>query len=438
MTSGDDGPANGRVEAEVGQIMRVFLETSKLELQDWPGVARWAGEERLRKQLQKMGVPSKPMVPLGERVVVKTKRWHKQGPLAAPFKSMVLMGPSPNMTNGWVLRDGRKVQHARAVVRPAEAGEKAVMELYDASTRRVTGKRPPYLEDRKVPQPLQHDDLPQLLREDLGLDDSQDVWGEAGIADQGEDALSMGYSPDEFPEDLHQEGGGSVDGEPALRIMWTGGSQTPLQQRRALQQHRLPQRQPQLHDGCGLLQPEMEDCNVCGGSARLSSSSQSGLASLSLEASSTSGSHGAGSTFNVGVYIWPGSHGAGSTSMWVSSQSGLDGLPDLNDMDAQPEHGPAGERAWESVEIHDLEGLVDSVHREHWGWKKLWEQVQELSREAVGAEIGLVHGQFAVFGGSSEEPGGGPAWVNRLYSRHRPHRHIASMGLSIRCLVVTL
>jgi hypothetical protein len=177
---GDEGPANGRVEAEVGQIkrrLRVLLATSKLELQDWPGVARWAGEERLRKQLQKVGVPSKPMVPLGERVVVKTKRWHKQGPLAAPFKSMVLMGPSPNMTNGWVLRDGRKVQHARAVVRPAEAGEKAVMELYDASTRRVTGKQPPYLEDRKVPQPLQHDDLPQLLREDLALDDSHDVWG---------------------------------------------------------------------------------------------------------------------------------------------------------------------------------------------------------------------------------------------------------------------
>ena len=86
MTSGDDGPANGRVEAEVGQIkrrLRVLLATSKLELQDWPGVARWAGEERLRMQLQKVGVPSKPMVPLGERVVVKTKRWHKQGPLAA-------------------------------------------------------------------------------------------------------------------------------------------------------------------------------------------------------------------------------------------------------------------------------------------------------------------------------------------------------------------
>ena len=259
MTSGDDGPANGRVEAEVGQIkrrLRVLLATSKLELQDWPGVARWAGEERLRMQLQKVGVPSKPMVPLGERVVVKTKRWHKQGPLAAPFKSMVLMGPSPNMTNGWVLRDGRKVQHARAVVRPAEAGEKAVMELYDASTRRVTGKQPPYLEDRKVPQPLQHDDLPQLLREDLALDDSHDVWGEAGIADLGEDVLSLGYSPDEFPDDPPgdqlQDGGegGSVDAEPALRTMWAGGSPTPLQglQRRlwGLQIRQLLPQQPQL------------------------------------------------------------------------------------------------------------------------------------------------------------------------------------------------
>ena len=68
------------------------------------------------------------MVPLGERVVVKTKKWHKKGPLAALFKSMVLMGPSPAMTNGWVLLEGKNVQHARAMVSPASAGEKAVME----------------------------------------------------------------------------------------------------------------------------------------------------------------------------------------------------------------------------------------------------------------------------------------------------------------------
>ena len=40
----------------------------------------------------------------------------------------------------------------------------------------------------------------------------------------------------------------------------------------------------------------------------------------------------------------------------------------------------------------DLAGLVDGTHREHWGWKKLWEQ--EVSREAVGAETGFVHGQW--------------------------------------------
>ena len=147
-------------------------------------------------------------------------------------------------------------------------------------------------------------------------------------------------------------------------------------------------------DGCGLLQPDTEDCNLCGESARWSSPSQSGLASLALQASSTAGLHGAGTT-SMQVSSPSGLHGAGSTSLRVSSQSGLDGRPDLDDMDAKFGHGPAGERAWESVEIHNLEDLVDSAHREHWGWKKLWEQ--ELSREAVGAEIGLIHGQWLQF-----------------------------------------
>ena len=393
MTSGDDGPANGRVEAEVGQIkrrLRVLLATSKLELQDWPGVARWAGEERLRKQLQKVGVPSKPMVPLGERVVVKTKRWHKQGPLAAPFKSMVLMGPSPNMTNGCVLRDGRKVQHARAVVRPAEAGEKAVMELYDASTRRVTGKQPSYLEDRKVPQPLQHDDLPQLLREDLALDDSHDVWGEAGNADLGEDVLSLGYSPDDFPDELHGDQphdgdqDGSVDVEPALRTMWAGGESNPTS--KATSKTMVDPNSPNASvatistafsatlsacESCGLMQPDGEDCNFCAGPTSRQRSSQSGLASLSMKASSQSG--------------------LASMSMKVSSRSGSIGRFGSEDVEHQAELGPEGGRAWDSVEVPDLAGLVDSIHREHWGWKKLWEQ--ELSREAVGAETGFVHGQ---------------------------------------------
>ena len=99
MTSGDDGPANGRVEAEVNQIkrrLRLVTASSNLGAACWPAVAGWTGEERLRMQLSGLGVPSKPMIPLGERVVVKTKRLHKtKGPLSAPFKTMTLMGPSP-------------------------------------------------------------------------------------------------------------------------------------------------------------------------------------------------------------------------------------------------------------------------------------------------------------------------------------------------------
>ena len=55
---------------------------------------------------------------------------------------------------------------------------------------------------------------------------------------------------------------------------------------------------------------------------------------------------------------------------------------------ANPGDGQVGERAWEFAEVHNPEELLDRVHREHWGWKTLWEK--ELSREAVGAEDGYV------------------------------------------------
>ena len=69
-----------------------------------------------------------------------------------------------------------------------------------------------------------------------------------------------------------------------------------------------------------------------------------------------------------------GLHGAGSTSLRVSSQSGLLGNLGSENVEHQAELGLEGGRAWESVEVPDLAGLVDSIHREHWGWKKLWEQ----------------------------------------------------------------
>ena len=125
-------------------------------------------------------------------------------------------------------------------------------------------------------------------------------------------------------------------------------------------------------ESCGLLQPDGEDCNFCVGSTSKLRSSQSGLASLSMKVSSQSG--------------------LVSLSMKVSSQSGLLGNLGSENVEHQAELGPGVERAWESVEVPDLAGLVDGIHREHWGWKKLWEH--ELSREAVGAETGFVHGQW--------------------------------------------
>lgn len=107
-------------------------------------------------------------------------------------------GPKPYYDQ-WLGTAIRKmVQHARAVVSPASAGEKAVMELYKATTRRLTGKQPLHLEGRKIKEPAQHDDLPQLLREDLRVaDDSHNVWGQLAGEDPEEDVESLAYSPDD-------------------------------------------------------------------------------------------------------------------------------------------------------------------------------------------------------------------------------------------------
>ena len=109
LTGGDEGPSNGRIESEVQQVkrrVRLLLSGSGLDQKYWPGVARYAGEERLRKQLATFGVPVQPLLPIGSRVTVKRKRWHRHGALALPFRTMTLMGPSPLMSTGYHL-DGQ-------------------------------------------------------------------------------------------------------------------------------------------------------------------------------------------------------------------------------------------------------------------------------------------------------------------------------------------
>ena len=336
---------------------------------------------------------SKPMIPLGEKVVVKTKRWHKQGPLSAPFRSMMLMGPSPTMSSGWVVRDGKMVQHARAVVCPSPDGEKAILELYDASHRRIVGKQPLYVKDRKIPDPIQHDELPELLREDLGIPaDHDDVWGEHLLEDQGEDVLSLAYSPDELPEDFQaEESNGSLEDDPALRMMRAGGeyfhtylastsTTSNLGASTLDRSGSCPTSSGTLAlascGGCGLLQPCGMECSFCG---------ETGSTTLPLSSKTLLGSHGALATTSTlssrsGLQgALDGSHGIKVASITSRNNSNLG-------------DGQAGERAWEFAEVHNPEELLDRVHREHWGWKTLWEK--ELSREAVGGENGYIHGKW--------------------------------------------
>ena len=107
MTSGDDGQSNGRVEAELLQLkrrMRLLLHTSKVEASLWPCALRHAATQRLRLQLQRLGVGSKPMVNFGSMVMAKSKRWHHQtGQLTNPFKRVQVLGPSPGRKH-WFLQ----------------------------------------------------------------------------------------------------------------------------------------------------------------------------------------------------------------------------------------------------------------------------------------------------------------------------------------------
>ena len=58
---------------------------------------------------------------------------------------MQLVGPSPLMTNGWVVRHQGRVQHVRTALQPSPEADQAALELQeidaDIIRRRVTGKQ---------------------------------------------------------------------------------------------------------------------------------------------------------------------------------------------------------------------------------------------------------------------------------------------------------
>ena len=91
MTGGDDAKSNGRVELEVNQIKRrtrLLLHESGLPHGFWACALRHAAEHRLRAQLHRLGVVTRPMVRFAATMSVKTKRWRRSGQLSNPFRSM--------------------------------------------------------------------------------------------------------------------------------------------------------------------------------------------------------------------------------------------------------------------------------------------------------------------------------------------------------------
>ena len=221
MTGGDENPSNGRIEAEVNQVkrrVRLLVRESGLEERYWPGIVRHAGEERFRKQLQELGVPKPPLLPVGSMVTVKTKRWHKAGfgPLIPPFRTMRLMGPSPFMSMGYVLEQDGQIQHARLVVTTDPSADRAVLELQATDRpgkpeRRMIGKQPRDPMLPQLPRPLQHEDA--ALLDGLDHDQSQ-------LPQPGE--IQMQFNPDE--EDYEpQTPIEDEEDQPALHLLRAGG-----------------------------------------------------------------------------------------------------------------------------------------------------------------------------------------------------------------------
>ncbi|CAK9115283.1 unnamed protein product [Durusdinium trenchii] len=135
LTAGDDSKANGRIEGEVNQIKRrtrLLLHDSGLPQSLWPTALRHAAEGRVRLQLERLGLPSPPMLRYGASVLVKSKRWRRAGQLSMPYRTMQLLGPCPYMSHGWIARDKKgQLLHVRTALEPSPVADQAIMDLQE-------------------------------------------------------------------------------------------------------------------------------------------------------------------------------------------------------------------------------------------------------------------------------------------------------------------
>ena len=102
FTEASDWKSNGRCESEVGMIRRsvnTLMKTSGSKMEDWPLLARHAGERRGRQQLTSMGYEVAPLLPYNQRVVVHTKSWEDfQGHWRERKKEAWVRGPGVSMS----------------------------------------------------------------------------------------------------------------------------------------------------------------------------------------------------------------------------------------------------------------------------------------------------------------------------------------------------
>ncbi|CAK9043067.1 unnamed protein product [Durusdinium trenchii] len=203
MTAGDDSKANGRVEGEVNQLKRrtrLFLHDAGLPHSFWPVALRHAAEERVRLQLERLGLESPPMLRFGASVLVKSKRWHRAGQLSMPYRAMQLLGPCPYMSHGWIVRDKKgQLLHARTVLEPSPVADQAIMELQEvpAVKHRIAGKHPPPLPDHPLAGrvgALYEESVPALATCRAGGEDSLDSLDWSSSLDVGK-SLSLGLEP---------------------------------------------------------------------------------------------------------------------------------------------------------------------------------------------------------------------------------------------------
>ena len=358
MTGGDEGPSNGRIEAEVQQIkrrVRLLVRESGLEEKHWPGVVRHAGEERLRAQLKDFGVPTQPLLPIGSMVTVKTKRWHRAGfgPLIPPFRTMRLMGPSPLMSTGYVLEADGHVQHARLVVSTDATADRAVLELQALDQpgrpeRRLHGKQPrdPLLP--QLPRPLQKSDA-ELLQQ---LDHPD----QAPLEDQAEADAS-----DPLPE-LQDE---VADPDPADAA---GSAPLHVLDPDDLYFPESPIPDPVSDDE----RPALHELRAGGEWPGLTSENSSSLASVGKD--------------NGGDYVI--CRGCGLLQEGNGGRCGVCEAPVES-----PISVPLSGFATCSLEL-GLQ-LQDQMVDEHWRWKTMWSEA--LKKVAVGSEEGEAHGHLLEF-----------------------------------------